>query len=137
MRAVIDTNVIVSGLILARGNPAEILRALRDRRFVAIVSPPMLEEVATALAREWLQSEYGVQDDDVRSLLRMLALRSELIEPRTRIRRCRDPRDDIFVEAAVDGRADRIVSGDKDVLAIGSIEGIRIVSPADFVTELE
>ena len=137
MRAVIDTNVIVSGLILARGNPAEILRALRDKRFVAIFSPPMLEEVATALSRDWLQTEYDVQDDDVRSLLRMLALRSELVEPRTSIRRCRDPRDDIFLEAAVDGTADRIVSGDKDLLAVGTIEGIRIVSPADFVTELD
>jgi hypothetical protein len=136
MRAVIDTNVIVSGLILARGNPAEILRALRDKRFLAIVSPQILEEIAAALSRDWLQTDYGIEEDDVRGLLRLLALRSELVEPHTRIRRCRDPRDDIFLEAAVDGRAHRIVSGDKDVLEIGSIEGIRIVPPADFVTEL-
>ena len=137
MRAVIDTNVIVRGQILARGNPAEILRALRDKRFVAIFSPQMLEEVATALSRDWLRTEYGVQDDDVRSLLRLFALRSELIEPGTQIRRCRDPRDDVFLEAAVDGRADRIVTGDKDLLALRSIEGARIVTPAAFLSELD
>lgn len=137
MRAVIDTNVVVSGLIRARGNPAAVLRALRDRRFVAIVSPAMLEELAATLARPWLQSKYGIEDDNIRDLLRLLALRAELVEPTSTIRRCRDPRDDIFLEAAVDGRADRLVSGDEDLLAIRSIEEVRIVSPASFVSELE
>jgi len=137
MRAVIDTNVAVSGLIRPRGNPGTILRALRDRRFTPIVSPAMLEELAATLARPWLQSKYGVTDDDVRDLLRLLALRAELVEPTSTIHRCRDPRDDIFLEAAVDGRADRIVTGDADMLTIGSIENIQIASPANFVAELD
>jgi len=137
MRAVIDTNVAVSGLIRPRGTPGQILRALRDRRFTAVVSPPTLAELAATLARPWLQEKYGIADDDVRHFLRLLALRSELIEPTNRIHRCRDPRDDIFLEAAVDGRARRLVSGDNDLLAIGSIEAVRIVSPATFVSELD
>jgi putative PIN family toxin of toxin-antitoxin system len=137
VRAVIDTNVVVSGLIRPRGNPGTILRALRDRRFSPIVSPPMLAELAATLARPWLQSKYGVTDDDARDFLRLLALRAELVEPTSTIRRCRDPRDDIFLEAAVDGGADRIVTGDDDLLAIGSIEDVQIVAPADFVAELD
>lgn len=137
MRAVIDTTVMVSGLIRPRGNPGAIVRAIRDRRFIPIVSPPILAELAATLARPWLQSKYGIEDDDVRDVLRLLALRAELIEPTSDIRRCRDPRDDIFLEAAVDGRADRLVTGDADLQSIGSIEDVRIVSPASFVTELD
>ena len=137
MRAVIDSNVIVSGLIRPRGAPGNILRALRDRLFLAIVSPPILEEIVAILARSWLQERYGVVDDDVQDFLRLLALRSELVEPTTKIRDCRDPHDDMFLEAAVDGRADRVVTGDSDLLAIGSIGAAMIVTPAAFVAELD
>ena len=137
MRAVIDTNVVVSGLIRPRGVPGTVLRALRDRRFVAVVSLPILEELASILSRSWLRSKYGVSEHDVRDLLRLLALRSELVEPTSAIRECRDPRDDMFLEAAVDGGADRVVTGDEDLLDVGSIASVCIVTPADFVKELD
>ena len=137
MRAVIDTNVIVSGLIRPRGAPGNVLRALRDRRFLALVSPPILEELVAILTRPWLQDRYGVVDDDVRDFLRLLALRSELVEPATHIRECRDPHDDMFLEAAVEGQAARLVSGDSDLLKIGSIGDALIVTPTAFVTELD
>ena len=137
MRAVIDTNVVVSGLIRPRGVPGGVLRALRDRRFVGIVSPEILEELAATLARSWLQSKYGVDERDIQDFFRLLALRCDLIEPTSEIRRCRDPRDDIFLEAGVDGGADRIVTGDDDLRAIGSIEGVRVVTPAAFLGSLD
>ncbi|MDP7690336.1 MAG: putative toxin-antitoxin system toxin component, PIN family [Vicinamibacterales bacterium] len=137
MRAVIDTNVFVSGSIRPRGAPGNILRALRDLRFLALVSTPILEELVATLTRPGLQERYGIEDEDVRDLLRLLALRSELVEPTTRIRQCRDPHDDMFLEAAVEGRAARLVSGDADLLAIGSVGDTRIVTPAFFVAELD
>ena len=137
MQAVIDTNVIVSGLIRPRGAPGSVLRSLRDRRFVALVSPPILEELVAILARPWLQVRYGIEDNDGQDLLRLLALRSELVEPSTKIRECRDPRDDMFLEAAVDGESDRLVTGDSDLLEIGSIGRATIVTPAAFVAELD
>jgi len=137
MRAVVDTNVVVSGLIRPLGPPGQTLRGLRDRQFEPLVSPPILEELAAILARPWLQQKYGIDEHEVRDFFRLLALRCELVEPTSEIRRCRDPHDDKFLEAAVDGRADRIVTGDADLLAIGSIEDVQIVDPARFVGELE
>lgn len=137
MRAVVDTNVVVSGLILPRRAPGEVLRALRDRRYLAVVSRPILEEIAAVLARSWLQERYGLEDDDVRDFLRLLALRSEYVEPSTEIHRCRDPHDDKFLEAAEAGRADRLVTGDTDLLDLGSIGAAVIVTPAAFVAELD
>lgn len=137
MRAVIDTNVLVSGLIRPRGAPGAVLRALRDRRFVAVVSPAILEEIIDVLSRPWLRDKYAIDDQGVEALLRLLVLRAELVEPHSEIRRCRDADDDKFLETAVDGRADRLVSGDADLLALGSIEGVAIVDPAGFLDELE
>lgn len=137
MRAVIDTNVLVSGLIRPRGAPGAVLRALRDRRFVAVVSPAILEEIIDVLSRPWLRDKYAIDDQGVEALLRLLVLRAELVEPHSEIRRCRDADDDKFLETAVDGRADRLVSGDADLLAVGSIEGVAIVDPAGFLDELE
>ena len=136
MRAVIDSNVIVSGLIRPRGAPGSILRALRDRHFLALVSPPILEEIVAILTRPWLTERYGVEEEDIRDFLRLLALRSELVEPTTKLRECRDPHDDMFLEVAVDGRAAR-VTGDADLLEIGSIRDTLIVTPAVFVDELD
>jgi putative PIN family toxin of toxin-antitoxin system len=56
-----------------------------------------------------------------------------LIEPTISIRACRDPKDDKFLELAVDGRADGIVTGDKDMLALHPFRGIAIVTPASYL----
>ena len=137
MRAVVDTNVLVSGLIRPRGPIGLVIRGLRDRRFVSIASRPMLEEIVDVLARPRLRDKYGLGGRDVETFLRFLLLRSELVAPTVRIERCRDPRDDIFLEAAVAGRADRLVTGDADLRGLGSHEGIPIVSATRFADELD
>ena len=137
MRAVTDSNVIVSGLIRPRGASGLILRALRDRHCLALVSPPILEEMVAILTRPWLEERDGVEEAGIRDFLRLLALRSELVEPTTPLRECRDPHDDMFLEAAVDGGAARLVTGDADLLANRSIRDALIVTPAVFVDELD
>jgi uncharacterized protein len=136
MRVVIDTNVLLSGLIRPRGAPGAIVRALRDGRIVPILTRPMLEEIGAALARPWLQTKYGLDPHAVETILRFLVTRGEHVEPRVEIRRCRDPRDDMFLEAAVSAHADRLVTGDKDLLDMGSVEGVPIVSPRQMADEV-
>lgn len=147
MRAVVDTNVLVSGLIRPRGAIGLVIRGLRDRRFVSIVSRPILEEVVDVLGRPWLRETYDLDDAAVETFLRFLVLRSELVVPTERIERCRDPYDDRFLEAAVAGHADYVVTSDQDLLALTSHEWgapdsdapdrVRIVTPAAFVGELD
>jgi len=136
MRAVVDTNVLVSGLIRPRGPIGLVIRGLRDRRFVSIVSRPILEAIVDVLTRPRLREKYGLNNEAVETFLRFLVLRSELVLPTVEIERCRDPRDDMFLEAAVAGNADWLVTGDGDLLELGSHDRIRIVSPASFVAEL-
>lgn len=137
MRAVVDTNVLVSGLIRPRGAIGRVIRDLRDRRYTAIVSRPMLEELVDVLARPHLRRKYAIDDAAVATFLRFLLLRGELVRPAVSIARCRDPKDDRFLEAAMEGRAERLVTGDADLLALERHGDVLIVSPAAFVGELD
>ena len=65
-------------------------------------------------------------------LLLRLAPLVEIVEVVQEVRACRDPKDDMFLEAAVNGRADMIVSGDRDLLALHPFRGIPILTPSDF-----
>lgn len=136
MRVVVDTNVLLSGLIRPRGAPGTIVRALREGRIVPVLSRPMLEEIGAVLSRPWLQQKYGLDEAAVETVLRFLVTRGELVEPRIEIRRCLDPRDDMFLEAAVSASADRLVTGDKDLLEMESVEGVTIVTARQMADEV-
>lgn len=136
MRVVVDTNVLLSGLIRPRGAPGAIVRALKEGRIVPVLSRPMLEEIGAVLSRPWLQEKYGLDEAAVETVLRFLVTRGELVEPRIKIRRCRDPRDDMFLEAAVSASAERLVTGDKDLLEMGSVEGVTIVTVRQMADEV-
>lgn len=66
-------------------------------------------------------------------LLGRLAPLIEIVEVIQHVRACRDPHDDQFLEAAVNGRADSIITGDKDLLELGPFRGIAIVTPAAYL----
>jgi predicted nucleic acid-binding protein len=63
-------------------------------------------------------------------------VREEQVRPSRRVKICRDPDDDRVIEAALEGRADFIVSGDDDLIVLVSVENIQIVSPSEFLREL-
>jgi hypothetical protein len=66
-------------------------------------------------------------------LINLVRLRGELVSPNRKIDACRDPKDNRFLEAAIEGSADMIVSGDADLLDMGEFETIPIVSAAEFL----
>ncbi len=136
-RAVLDTNVFVSGLISPKGFPAAILRALRSKRFTLISSPPINEEIIEVLNRPRIRDRYGLGDRifDVSFILWEVA---ELVIDLPQVRVSSDPDDDKFLAAAVGGRADYLVTGDVgDLLRLHKYKDVTIVSPRDFMSILE
>jgi putative PIN family toxin of toxin-antitoxin system len=136
LRAVIDTNILVSGLIRKQGLPGQVLRHLRSGDFTLIYSVPIMVEVVEVLSRPQFRHKYQVVADDITALINLVRLRGELVTPNRKIDVCRDPKDNRFLEAAIEGDADIIVSGDKDLLDMADFETIPIVSTAEFLARL-
>lgn len=130
VRAVIDTNVLVSATILPAGRVGAVILYLRQSRLTPLYCVETLEELAKTLARPRIRTKYHLTDADVRAILDLILLRGEPIEPIERVVVCRDPKDDIFLSVALAGQADLIITGDDDLLSLHPFRGIPIVSPS-------
>ncbi|MFI4990595.1 MAG: putative toxin-antitoxin system toxin component, PIN family [Solirubrobacterales bacterium] len=126
-RVVLDTNVIVSGLGW-RGVPAAILDAVSDDRLVLVTSAPLLAELRRVLEYPKLAKviKGGAQIAD------LVAASGVVVAPGRVLTVVSDDDDNRVLEAAIEGAADYIVSGDADLLDIGSFEGIPIITPGEF-----
>jgi len=136
MRAVIDTGVFISALIRPQGRTGAVLQALKDKRFTMIYSTDILVEIIDVLGREKFRSKYHISPDDIAALIDLIRLRGELVIPSQKLTVCRDPKDDIFLEAALEGKAEYIVSGDFDLLDMKSFENIPVLRVAEFLARI-
>jgi len=136
MRAVVDTGVLVSALIKRQGTTGEVLLALREGRFSAVYSTDMLVEIIDVLGRPVFRTKYHIAPDDISALINLVRLRGELVRPQKKVTACRDPWDNKFLEAALAGAVDCIVSGDADLLELAQFDDIPILRPAEFLARL-
>lgn len=135
-RAVLDTNVFVSALINPNGPPADILRALRSKRFTLISSPPINYEIMAVLNRPYIRDRYQLGDAifDVGFLLWEVA---DVVITLPDVKVSRDAADDKFLATAIAGKANYLVSGDiADLLSLKQYEEVAIVSPRQFLSIL-
>ena len=137
IRAVVDTNILVRAVIKPTGSVGPVLQRLRRREYSLLISRATLDELVEVLYRPRLRTKYELSDRVLRATIRLIVLRGELIRPGRRIVACRDPRDDKFLEVAVSGRAQVIVSGDEDLLTLHPFERIPIVTPARFLAMMD
>ena len=136
IRAVIDTSILIRAVIKPRGTVGPILQGLRNADYQLVYSDPLLAELAEVLARPRLPAKYGLTTKDIATVLSLILLRGEPVVPARRIGVCRDPNDNMVLEAAVAGQVDAIVSGDEDLLTLSPFEGIPVLSPAAFLRRL-
>ena len=137
VRAVIDTNVLVSALIKPIGTVGQVLQYLRVSSYVLIYSEQLLTELVDVLNRPRIREKYGLSSEDIEIVVSLILLRGESVIPKRRITICRDSKDNMFLEAAVDGNANMIVTGDDDLLSLDKFEGIPIITPFEFLKELD
>jgi putative PIN family toxin of toxin-antitoxin system len=136
IRAVIDTSILVRALIKPQCTVGPVLQWLRNADYQLLYSDPLVTELADVLARPRLRAKYGFTTEDVATVLSLILLRGEPVAPARRIDVCRDPTDNMVLEAGIAGQADAIVSGDKDLLTVNPFEGIPILSTAAFLRML-
>ncbi len=129
-RVVLDTNVLISGLLSTTSTPARAVEhAISGGQLLA--STDILRELMTKLLSPKFDRYVPRERRD--SLLLRLAPLIEIIEVVQRIQASRDPDDDKFLDVAINGRADVIVSGDGDLLDLNPFRGIAILAPAAYL----
>jgi len=132
-RFVFDTNVIVSAALLAESVPRQAFDMALGEGTI-LISVPTLLELAEVLGRERL-NKYLPERERMRFLVALLK-EAELVEVTETITDCRDARDNKFLELAVGGNADCIVSGDSDLLVLNPFRGIPILTPREFLSRV-
>lgn len=130
MRAVVDTNVFVSG-IFWRGNfCSQIIEKWRKRKFELVTSRDILDEFVRTLTNFKLK----MPDDMIEEWKNLIIENSIIVEPTIKLNVVKDdPDDDKFLEAGIDGNVDLIISQDKHLLKLGEYKKIKIVRPEEAV----
>lgn len=130
-RVIIDTNVLISRLLIPRSIAAQaVSRTLQSAQLLA--SEATLTELADVLSRSKFDPYVSLEERQ--EFFRRFAQVAEIVPILTPVRACRDPTDDRFLELAVDGRATLIVTGDEDLRVLSPFRGMPIVTPAAFLT---
>lgn len=130
-RIVADTNCLVSRLLFPSSVPGDAVRKAVDSGLL-LVSEGTMNELADVLARPKFDRYISLADRQ--QFLRLLGRVTEFVRIVYPVRECRDPKDDKFLEVALNGKAEVILTGDADLLALHPWQGIAILSPARYLT---
>jgi putative PIN family toxin of toxin-antitoxin system len=134
IRAVPDTNVLVSGLMAAGGPPRQIIDAWLEGQYVLVTSLYLMEELIHVVSYPRIRERLRFEEGEMEAIVSALLSRAEVTPGRLTLPGVtRDPKDDAIVACAVEGKVDYVVSGDQDVLALGQYQGIEVVTPRQFI----
>ena len=137
-RAVLDTNVYVSGTILSRGVPYQVLEAWRQNEFILVTSEAILAEIERVLRYPRIRRRYSVTAQDVARLMDSLRADALVVPGEVEVSRTPDdPDDDKFLACALEAQAECIVTGDPHLLGLGPYHGIAILTPREFLGRLQ
>lgn len=133
MKAVLDTNILVSAYVFPGGAPDEVLSLALEDRFDLITSRPLLFELGRVL-----QEKFGWTSDRAEAAVGQIVRIGDAVDPKESIEEVQvDPADNRVLEAAAAGGADVIVSGDRHLLKLKSWRGIPVLEPRAFLGEFE
>lgn len=127
-RIILDTNILISRMLLPGSVAGRAVSRILDR-VRPIVSEETLAELAETLSRP--KFDRYVNLEDRREFFRLFARVAEWVPVTTTIRDCRDPKDNKFLELAVDGQASLLVTGDTDLLDLTPFRTTEIITPSD------
>ena len=132
-KIIIDTNLWISFLISK--NPAQIEYLLLSEKFDTLFSNKLFEEFVAVASREKFQNYFPFAD--IFALLQMLLIHTNFITVNSETNLSRDEKDNFLLDLAIDGKADYLITGDKDLLILKKIKTTKILTYTEFATEME
>ena len=123
LRVVADTNILNSAFI-SSGAPRKAFEHALKGKLPLIASPETLKEFKDVISRE----KFGLPKNVVSNITSLVETLSVIVEPKEKLRVVkRDPKDNIFLECAIAGGAEYIVTGDEDLLCLKEFNGIKVL----------
>ena len=136
--AVVDANVFVSAILSPTEAPAQVLDAWRQERFVLVLSPAILSELSHVLLYPKIVTRHRRQAAQVRAFMDALAAQAGVTPGALTLAViAEDPADNRYLECAVEGHVDVLVTGDRPLLDLGIYQSIRMLTPRAFLEMLE
>jgi len=137
LRAILDTNVYVSGTILSRGIPFEVLEAWRRHEYILITSEAIITEIERVLRYPRIRDRYAIAGEDIARLTASLRTDALMVPGMYEVSGVSsDPDDDKFLACALEAQADCVVTGDPDLLVLGHYQGVDILKLREFLRRL-
>ena len=128
MKVVLDTNIFISG-IFWKGSSNKVILNLREGKVTLVTSLKIISEIIKVLK----DFKIRLLDDMIKEWVDLIVRNSIIVEPKERIEIVKDdPKDDIFIETAVAGNVDYIISQDNHLLKLKEFRGIKIITPEEF-----
>jgi len=128
-KIVLDTNIFISG-IFWKGDSYKILQLWRDGKIQSVISLDTLEELYRVLSK----FKIHLSEDIINKHISLIRESSIIVEPEERFFIVDDPSDNKFIDCAVAGKADYIITNDKHLLKIGRFRDISILTPEKFLS---
>jgi putative PIN family toxin of toxin-antitoxin system len=139
LRAVLDANVLASALIRPQGPPGQIVaRLLEDQGFTLVISDAIFAELRRCFSYPRVRKYITATDEELDLWVTALGLVADVVEGKVVVSAVSDdPDDNKYLAAALEGRAEFVVSGDAHLLDLHEYEGIRILTPRAFLDLLQ
>lgn len=138
LKAVVDTNLLVSSFISPFSYPREVERCWRRGEFVLVTSHEIVEEVNRVLRLPRIQVKYHLAESDIQAFVLTLIHRANCVAGRLILKGVApDSGDDKVISCAVEGEAALIVTGDKALQRLREYQGIKIINAETFISVLE
>jgi putative PIN family toxin of toxin-antitoxin system len=135
MRVVLDTNILVSALMIETGNPAVIYRGWQQGEFILLTCAEHLDELRDTLRKPAIAER--IKPYRAGGLVNEITKLAESVKSLPHVRRSADPTDDFLLALSEAGGAEYLVTGDKSgLLALKRYKGTRIISPRIFVLKM-
>lgn len=131
MKIVIDTNVFISAVFFG-GLPLKVLHSIISKQNDAYISPQIWDEYNDVIERLTKKYPSRLKHQLIDEVFKVF----KVISPSTAISICRDPDDDKFISCAIDAGCQYLVSGDDDLLSLGTVEEVTICTPSEFLNTL-
>lgn len=143
VKAVVDTNIWISSLLASSKTAANLVDEWKNGKFSIVISEQQIIELHDVFSRPKFLFKYKISRDEINDLVSSIAARAERITLKGSIELCRDPDDNIILETAIIGKANYLITGDKDITEDKEIlsfllqHGVSVISVAKFLKLLK